>query len=191
MKVGRGYLKANFLGIHFSLAFSHSANHCLKFFILRFFFSDLLINDANPNNFALGDLIQFGIVQSEDDLSLFNLGYSRPIGFEGYGISLNIGYADYGVGKELAAAGLSGESKTVALQVYNQLVRTNVRNVKLFAGLEFKELSDSVFNANSEKENVSIPIGLSFDIRDGKFGKNAVTYGSARLKVGSIIFIGM
>ena len=85
---------------------------------------------ANPNNFF--DLIQFGIVQSEDDLSLFNLGYSRPIGFEGYGISLNIGYADYGVGRELAAAGLSGESKTVALQVYNQLVRTNVRNVKLF-----------------------------------------------------------
>ena len=66
---------------------------------------------------------------------------------------------------------------SLALQVYNQLVRTNVRNVKLFAGLEFKELSDSVFNANSEKENVSIPIGLSFDIRDGKFGKNAVTFG--------------
>ena len=143
---------------------------------------------ASASKFSLDDLIQFGIVQSEDDLFLFNLGYSRPISFEGYGISLNVGYADYGVGRELAAAGLSGESKTITLQIYNQLVRTNVRNVKLFAGFEFKELSDRLFNANSEKENVSVPIGLFFDIRNSKFGNNAVTYGSARLKIGSISF---
>lgn len=101
---------------------------------------------------------------------------------------MNVGYADYGVGRELAAAGLSGESKKITLQIYNQLVRTNVRNVKLFAGFEFKELSDRLFNANSEKENVSVPIGLFFDIRNSKFGNNAVTYGSARLKIGSISF---
>ena len=182
--VGRGDLSVDFdidSSPSYRLGFDNFGNRYTGYNRIRFDY-------ANPNNFALGDLIQFGIVKSEDDLSLFNLGYSRPIGFEGYGISLNIGYADYGVGRELAAAGLSGESKTIALQVYNQLVRTNVRNVKLFAGLEFKELSDSVFNANSEKENVSIPIGLSFDIRDGKFGRNAVTYGSARLKIGSINF---
>ena len=67
-------------------------------------------------------------------------------------------------------------------------MRTNVRNVKLFAGFEFKELSDRLFNANSEKENVSVPIGLFFDVRNSKFGNNAVTYGSARLKIGSISF---
>ena len=31
------YLKAYFLGIHFSLAFSHRASHCLKFEIVIFF----------------------------------------------------------------------------------------------------------------------------------------------------------
>ena len=60
-------------------------------------------------------------------------------------------------------------------------MRTNVRNVKLFAGFEFKELSDRLIDANSEKENVSVLIGLSFDIRNSKFAYNAVTHGSARL----------
>ena len=63
---------------------------------------------ASTSKFNLDDFIQFGIVHSEDDLFLFNPVYSRPIGFEGYGISWNVGYADYGVGRELAAAGLSG-----------------------------------------------------------------------------------
>ena len=36
---------------------------------------------ASASKFSLDDLIQFGIVQSEDDLFLFNLGYSRPISF--------------------------------------------------------------------------------------------------------------
>ena len=127
-------------------------------------------------------------MQSEDNLFLFSLGYSRPIGFESYGIFWNVGYADYGVGRELAAAGLNGESKTITLQIYNQLVRTNVRNVKLFAGFEFKELSDRLINANSEKESVSVPIGPAFDIRDSKFENDASTFGLARLTIGSITF---
>ena len=65
-------------------------------------------------------------------------------------------------------------------------MRTNVRNVKFLAGFEFKELSDRLSNANSEKENVSVPMGLSSDIRDSEFGNNVVTYDSARLKIGSI-----
>ena len=81
-------------------------------------------------------------------------------------------------GRESATAGLSGESKTITLQIYNQLVRTNVRTVKLFSRFKYKELSDRLFNANSEKENFSVPIGLSFDSRDSKFGNNPVTYGS-------------
>ena len=45
---------------------------------------------ASASKFSLDDLIQLGIVQSEDDLFLFNLGYSRPISFEAQ-ISLNEG----------------------------------------------------------------------------------------------------
>ena len=130
---------------------------------------------TNPSKFSLDDLIQFGIVQSEDDLFLFNLGYSRPICFEGYGIFWNAGYADYGVVRELAEAGLIWESKNNNPANFNQLMCTNVRNVKLFTGFEYKELSDRLFNANSEKGNVSVPIGLSFDIRDSKFENNVVT----------------
>ena len=53
-------------------------------------------------------------------------------------------------------------------------MRSNFRNVKLFAVLEFKELSDSLFNAKSEKENVYVPIVLSFDIGDSKFRNNDI-----------------
>ena len=67
-------------------------------------------------------------------------------------------------------------------------MRTNVRKVKLFAGFEFKELSDRLINANSEKESVSVPIGLAFDIRDSKFENDASTFGLARLTIGSITF---
>jgi hemolysin activation/secretion protein len=139
----------------------------------------------------LGDQLLFSGVRSFGHLELANLGYSRPIGYNGMRLQTGIGYTEYKVGRELEAANRGGTANVYNIGLSYPFVRSNKANLTGSVTLNYKDLNDYYkdFNTSSRvflgKSVVSVPFSAQFDVRDDLFGP-AITFGSAIITAGDV-----
>jgi hemolysin activation/secretion protein len=141
----------------------------------------------------LGDQLMFTAVQSDGHLTLGNLNYSRPLGYDGLRLQSGMGYTTYRVGRELALAHRGGDAQVYNLGLTYPFVRSNQVNLTGGVVLNYKNLHDyskdftcgcSVY---ADKSVTSLPVSMQFDVRDNFFGP-AISFGSVALTVGNLRF---
>ena len=138
----------------------------------------------------LGDQLLIGVVRSDDNLTLGNTNYSRPIGTNGLRAQVGLAYTSYRVGKDLAASDRSGTALVGTTGLTYQLIRTNIGNITLGGSLVRKNMTDNGVSSGltpglTHKFTNAIPLSVQFDIRDQLMGP-AITFGSAVFTYGSL-----
>ena len=132
----------------------------------------------------LGDQLLIGVVQSDDNLTLGNTNYSRPIGTNGLRAQVGLAYTSYRLGKDFATSNRSGTALVGNTGLTYQLIRTNTGNITLGGSVVRKNMND-VISGSTYKFTNSIPLSVQFDIRDQLMGP-AITFGSAVFTYGSL-----
>jgi hemolysin activation/secretion protein len=133
----------------------------------------------------LGDQLLIGVVQSDDNLTLGNTNYSRPIGTNGLRAQVGLAYTSYKLGKDYASSNRSGTALVASTGLTYQLVRSNLANLTIGTSLVRKSLSDANSTNIDKKYTSSVPISLQFDVRDQLMGP-AITFGSVAYTFGSL-----
>jgi hemolysin activation/secretion protein len=133
----------------------------------------------------LGDQLLIGVVQSDDNLTLGNTNYSRPIGTNGLRAQVGLAYTSYRLGKDFASANRSGTALVGNTGLTYQLIRSNTGNLTLGGSLVRKNMSDDANASLSRKFSNSIPLSVQFDLRDQLMGP-AITFGSVVFTYGSL-----
>jgi hemolysin activation/secretion protein len=132
----------------------------------------------------LGDQLLIGVVRSDDNLTLGNTNYSRPIGTNGLRAQVGLAYTSYRLGKDFASTNRSGTALVGNTGLTYQLIRTNTGNITLGGSVVRKNMND-VISGSTYKFTNSIPLSVQFDIRDQLMGP-AITFGSAVFTYGSL-----
>lgn len=129
--------------------------------------------------FLFGDQIVVNSLLSEGGLWLGSLGYSLPLGASGLRGQIGYAHTYYSVGKDFANADLTGTAVVSSLGVTYQIVRSQPFNLNVSGSFQHKALNDKQGAAatSSDKYSNSVPVALSFDVRDGLAG-GGITYGS-------------
>jgi hemolysin activation/secretion protein len=133
----------------------------------------------------LGDQLLIGVVQSDDNLTLGNTNYSRPIGTNGLRAQIGLAYTSYRLGKEFASANRSGTALVGNTGLTYQIIRSNIGNLTLGGSLIRKNMTDDNNASISRKFSNSIPLSVQFDLRDQLMGP-AITFGSVVFTYGSL-----
>jgi hypothetical protein len=133
----------------------------------------------------LGDQLLIGVVQSDDNLTLGNTNYSRPIGTNGLRAQVGLAYTSYRLGKDFASSNRSGTALVGNTGLTYQLIRSNTGNLTLGGSLVRKNMSDDANTSISRKFTNSIPLSVQFDLRDQLMGP-AITFGSVVFTYGSL-----
>lgn len=128
--------------------------------------------------FTLGDQITASGLYTEENMWLGSLGYSLPLGSRG--LRGNVSYAQtyYELGKEFTNLAAHGTAKVSSAGLSYPLLRSQQANLSLAANYQYKDLNDrqDVTSSNSSKNSNSLPLTLSFDMRDN-IGGGGITYG--------------
>jgi hemolysin activation/secretion protein len=133
----------------------------------------------------LGDQLLIGVVQSDDNLTLGNTNYSRPIGTNGLRAQVGLAYTSYRLGKEFASSNRSGTALVGNTGLTYQIIRSNIGNLTLGGSLIRKNMTDDANASISRKFSNSIPLSVQFDLRDQLMGP-AITFGSVVFTYGSL-----
>jgi hemolysin activation/secretion protein len=133
----------------------------------------------------LGDQLLIGVVRSDDNLTLGNTNYSRPLGTNGLRAQVGLAYTSYRVGKELSALDRSGTALVATTGLTYQLIRSNIGNITLGSSVVRKNLTDNSISGLTHKFSNSIPLSVQFDLRDQLMGP-AITFGSAVFTYGGL-----
>lgn len=141
--------------------------------------------------FRLGDQVQLSGVTTSESLWLGSLGYSRPLGTDGWRGQVSYAHTRYQLGQEFANAQASGIAKVATLAVTYPWVRSQAVNLTLGVTLQHKDLQDTqgAAGTRSGKTSDAAPLSLQFDQRDS-LAAGGVSYGSVsvtpgRLKLGT------
>ncbi len=133
----------------------------------------------------LGDQLLIGVVQSDDNLTLGNTNYSRPIGTNGLRAQVGLAYTSYRLGKDFASSNRSGTALIGSTGLTYQIIRSNIGNLTLGGSLTRKNMTDDLNASISRKFSNSIPLSVQFDLRDQLMGP-AITFGSVVFTYGSL-----
>jgi hemolysin activation/secretion protein len=133
----------------------------------------------------LGDQLLIGVIQSDDNLTLGNTNYSRPIGTNGLRAQVGLAYTSYRLGKDFASSNRSGTALVGNTGLTYQLLRSNVANLTLGGSLVRKNMTDDANASVTRKFTNSIPLSVQFDLRDQLLGP-AITFGSVVFTYGSL-----
>ena len=133
----------------------------------------------------LGDQLLIGVVQSDDNLTLGNTNYSRPIGTNGLRAQAGLAYTSYRLGKDFASSNRSGTALIGSTGLTYQIIRSNIGNLTLGGSLVRKNMTDDANASISRKFTNSIPLSVQFDLRDQLMGP-AITFGSVVFTYGSL-----
>ncbi|WP_294637722.1 ShlB/FhaC/HecB family hemolysin secretion/activation protein [uncultured Aquabacterium sp.] len=137
--------------------------------------------------FAVGDQIQINGIRTSEDLWLGSLGYSLPLGANGWRGQVGYAHTSYELGKEFASARASGTAKVTTLGASYPWLRSQAVNLTLGITLQHKDLEDRQGAAGTQtsKRSDVLPVSLQFDRRDG-FGGGGVSYGSLAYTTGQL-----
>ena len=139
--------------------------------------------------FMLGDQFTFSSLATDEKMWMGSLGYSFPVEVGGLRVSTGISRTYYELGKEFSNIRANGEADTLTVGITYPLLRSLNNNVILSTQWQYKILSDrqDAARTSSLKSSTSVPLMLSFDMRDGFMGGGSsfgsVTYTQGQLKL--------
>lgn len=106
-----------------------------------------------------GDILTLGLVMPHPDWDTKfyrKIGYSIPITGYGTKLALNFGDMEYEVGKDLAAAGITGKSRVFDLSVTHPLIKTVDRKLNIGTSLSIKNYENYILGHLSAKDSLSM-----------------------------------
>lgn len=130
--------------------------------------------------FMLGDQVQLSAVTTSEQLWLASVGYSLPLGGDGWRANVGYAHTSYELGKEFANANAEGSAKVTTAGVSYPVLRSQAKNLTLGLGAQHKSLKDQQGTdpvLSSKKSSTSWPLSAQFDARDGLWG-GGITFGS-------------
>ncbi len=136
---------------------------------------------------TFGDRLAAMAMVTDLSMLLGSFDYESPWG--GRGLRWQVGYAHttYELGKEYAVLGASGLAKVWTSKLSYPLLRSQVSNLSVSAGIQYKDLQDDFTAAatRERKSTLSLPVALRFDHRDNLFS-GAVSYGMLSFTLGTL-----
>jgi len=137
--------------------------------------ADFTIN--NPGKF--GDILGLGYTNSQSNLlRQGRLNYGFPITHGGTRLNLNYSRAEYDVGGDFSALGISGVSETARLQLNQPIIRTRTRNLAWTLALAHivgqSETDLSTLPLSDDEVNFG-ETGLDFSRRNKSGGQSTLT----------------
>jgi hemolysin activation/secretion protein len=136
-----------------------------------------------------GDQVSITAMLSNEDLRLGGLGYSLPLGGDGWRAQANYSAVKYQLGAGFE--GFEGTAKVSSLGLSYPLIRSRVSNLTASLSYQYKDLEDQRLGEPAEKKTAKVtPLVLSFDRRDSLAG-GGITYGAVTVSNGSITELGV
>ena len=137
--------------------------------------------------FTFGDQVSLRLLYSDEAMWLGNLAYSLPLGSSGLRGTIGYAHTAYTLAKDFANLQATGAAQTTSLGLTYPIIRSQKANLNLATTWQHKKLNDKqqVAATNENKSSDSLPLTLSFDLRDGLWG-GGVTYGSAGYTFGNL-----
>jgi len=137
--------------------------------------------------FLFGDQIVVNSLLSDEGMWLGNLGYSLLLGTSGLRGQVGYAHTYYSLGKNFASLDATGTAIVSSLGLTYPIIRSQQLNLNVGGNFQHKELNDKQNAAaiSSDKSSNSVPIALSFDVRDG-LGGGGITYGSLSWTSGNL-----
>ncbi|MFM8341876.1 MAG: ShlB/FhaC/HecB family hemolysin secretion/activation protein [Methylomonas sp.] len=137
--------------------------------------------------FMLGDQVQLSGVGTSESLWLGSLGYSLPIGSNGWRGQVSYAHTHYQLGKEFASVRDNGMASVGSIGTTYQWVRSQASNLSLSMSLQHKELQDrqDATGSSTDKTSNIAPISLQFDHRD-LFAGGGLSYGNFVFTAGQL-----
>lgn len=130
----------------------------------------------------LGDELQVGLLVSDGDLWLGQVGYALPLNGDGLRGQISASRTAYQLGHDFSALGVQGQASVLDAALKYPLLRSVPANLLLTASWQHKRLNDEVSTAGTsdQKRSQLLPLSLQFDTRDTRAGLalGGVTYGS-------------
>src|SRR5690554_1350262 len=205
-RLERGVLLADDLpGIHASVLLEAGEQAGDTNLNLRLQDTALFTGDVNVNNYGVrstgreqisggvavnspsgyGDQISLRALATEH-LTSASLGYSLPLGTNGWRMSAQASLLNYELAGRFKALDAEGSASTLALGANWAWVRQASRNLYLSVNGEQRRYADDAFNTASRRHDIdALNLSLSADLRDNWAG-GGVSWGSVRLVSGKL-----
>jgi hemolysin activation/secretion protein len=137
--------------------------------------------------FLFGDQIVLNSLLSDEGMWLGNLGYSLLLGTSGLRGQVGYAHTYYSLGKNFANLDANGTAIVSSLGLTYPIIRSQQLNLNVSGNVQHKELNDkqNAVAISSDKSSNSVPLALSFDVRDG-LGGGGITYGSLSWTSGNL-----
>ena len=129
---------------------------------------------------AIGDQAALDASTTGAGNAFVSLGYTRPVGYDGWRVGLDGSLMEYRLGAEFAPLGAHGNSKTIGVRATYPLVRGSRRNASLTLSLErssFLNIAGGV--VVSDKRLTDASIGFDGDASDDWGGYGDTQWGIA------------
>jgi hemolysin activation/secretion protein len=140
--------------------------------------------------FMFGDKISLSGLYSDLGLWLLSLQYEAPLGGSGLRGSVQASQTTYYLGDQFKSLRATGYARVGDIKLSYPLLRSQITNVSVSGGPEFKALQDNyrALGVVNDKTAVSLPVTFQFDTRDHFLG-GALTYGVVAVTHGRL-FLG-
>ena len=137
--------------------------------------------------FMLGDQVQLNAITTSEDLWLGSLGYSLPVGTDGWRVQASYAQTHYQLGKEFASSQASGTAMVSSVGATYPWVRSQALNLTVGVNFQHKDLQDKqgAAGTQTDKRSDASVISLQFDRRDA-LGGGGVTYGTLSFTPGQL-----
>ncbi len=148
----------------------------------------LRLNAQYDSPFMVGDQIQWRSLVTDESLLLGSLAYSLPVGNSGLRALASVSHTKYELGKQFEALKANGTADIASAGASYPIVRSQKANLTLSGQIQHKRLNDKQdsVSLNTLKSSDSVPLTLSFDIRDQLAGVSGLTYGAATYTTGRL-----
>jgi hemolysin activation/secretion protein len=141
--------------------------------------------------FLFGDQMTVNSLLSDEGMWLGSLGYSLPLGASGLRGQVGYAHTYYSLGKDFASLNATGTAVVSSLGMTYPIIRSQQLNLNVSGSFQHKALNDKqgATATSSDKSSNSVPVAMSFDVRDGLAG-GGITYGSLGWTTGRLALDG-
>lgn len=144
--------------------------------------------DFNADSpFMLGDQFRLSTLYTEEDMWYGSAAYNLPLGMSGLRANIAYTHTYYELGRSFAAIDAHGTARVASGGLSYPLLRSQKANAVIGLAYQHKWLNDKIASTNTDdsKFSQSLPLSLSFDLRD-TLGGGGVTYGGVSVTPGSL-----
>lgn len=109
----------------------------------------------------IGDLLTARLQASNEALLYNRLAYQHPVGGRGVTVAASYTSSRYELGGAFAALGVTGTARALGLDVTYPVIRSAGFNLTASAGIETKDLHDSVATPADESDKTTRPLNIA------------------------------